>query len=599
MGLAAVKPRSYLPIGAYGLVGDGRTAALVGTDGSVDWLCWPRFDAPSVFGALLDAQRGGRFSIAPAVPFQSSQSYEPDTNILVTSFNTPNSTVELTDFMHVGDGAPDRPVLYRVVRCRHGEVELAGLVDPRPDYGAVRPTLAQTGNALAFDVPGGRLAVSSEPTVRMEGGTFSSHLSAGEVVAFRLGEAAEAVEWEGALAETRRFWEHWAAQCSYAGPWREAVLRSALALKLMIHAPTGAVVAAPTTSLPEEVGGTRNWDYRYTWLRDGALTLNALFALGYAEEADAYTDWVLRTLRGCACSPGLQPMYGIDGSCAMPERELDYLEGYRGSKPVRIGNAAHTQRQLDTYGELFDCLVVCRTFGATREPEVWPRLAGLADEIADHWREPDSGIWEVRDRPRHFVHSKVMAWVALDRAVHVAEALRLPADVVGWRRERELIRSDVLRHGLAGTPPVFIRAYDDPSPDASHLLLVNTGFLPADDPVMVATVERVRQELGSNGLVFRYRAEDGLPGSEGAFLPASFWLAEALVRTGRPDDGAAVFEEVLARTGPLGLLAEEVDPATGEYLGNYPQALSHIALINAALALAAPEAYTMRRNGDG
>jgi len=585
--------RPYPPIADYGVAGDGNTAALIARDGSLDWLCWPRFDSPSIFAALLDEHVGGRFRIAPQGPFASAQRYLDDTNVLVTTFDAPGGCLEVTDFVACTCGEngliEGRSVLYRVARCLAGEVTVETLYWPRPDYGRSRARLQGGPHSLSFAAGSSTVTLESTAPLSVRGGAAEGQLRLreGDVLALALqsGNAEAVSDWERSLRETASSWRRWASRCSYRGPWREAVVRSALALRLLFHAPSGAVVAAPTTSLPEDVGGVRNWDYRYSWLRDAAMTVSALYSLGYRHEADCYADWVLKALDGCHCADGLQVMYGLDGDCVPPERELAHLAGYRASRPVRVGNAAHAQRQLDVYGEVLDFFGLCREFGRARESEAWIPLSRLAQEVVERWREPDRGIWEVRSEAKHFVYSKVMAWVALGRVVQAAHRLHLPGDVRRWSREQERIKSDVLARGTAGSPPYLARAYDDPSPDASNLLVLVKDFLPRDHPLVAGTLEVVMGRLGHGPLVYRYLAEDGLPGHEGAFLPCSFWLVEALAKVGRQEEAVSRFEELVARASALGLLPEEMDPDTGEYLGNYPQGLSHLALVNAAVAL--------------
>lgn len=585
---------SYHPIEDYGAIGDGHNVALIAPNGSIDWLCWPRFDSPSVFAALLDSNKGGRFQIAPDGPYSSFQHYLNDTNVLETSFQTATGMVTLTDFMlcgtsEEGQANSDGAALFRVTRCTEGELGLHVLYQPRPSYGRESPLLLRAGEGVTATVNGEPLTLASTVplAVHSDYAEASFSLRAGETGVFALGKIGPAApkDWERVLRETVTFWRKWVAKCSYEGPWRKHVVRSALALKLLLFDPTGAVVAAPTTSLPEAIGGVRNWDYRYAWLRDAGMTLNALYSLGYRLEAERYADWVLRTLQGCRCDVDLKVMYTVDGGCSLAEEELGHLEGYRGSRPVRIGNAAHVQEQLDVYGEVLDCLALCRAFGRAREPGAWGAVTRLAEYVVQHWNKPDYGIWEVRSAPRHFVYSKVMAWVALERVIQAAEQFQLPGDLDRWRRAQEQIRADILEKGVGGSPPFLARAYDDPSPDAANLLIVGTGLLPANHPVLTATVEQIGGKLGRDALLYRYVGEDGLPGQEGAFLPCSFWLVEALARTGRWEKAAKLFEEVLSYSNGLGLLPEEIDPDSKEYLGNYPQGLSHVALINAALAL--------------
>ncbi|MDP9457889.1 MAG: glycoside hydrolase family 15 protein [Actinomycetota bacterium] len=597
----------YRPIAEYALIGDCHTAALVSGDGSVDWLCAPDFDGPSVLAALLDAERGGRFAVRPAEPFASENEYVGHSGVLRTTFRTDGGVATLTDFMPIHKGSGPRPFadaqaprrLVRLVEGIEGEVSIGIDFRPRPDYGAEDPEVNLGRGGVVVDASGGyRLYLRSSVPLGIEdrAASGSAVVAAGERVALVLDLAggdgtggADPAATARELEETLAFWRGWAAGCYYRGPYEEAVLRSAVTLKLLTHAPTGAMVAAPTTSLPEEIGGERNWDYRYTWIRDAAFAVYALFLAGHVEDGVRFVEWVCDI--ALRCEPGdLRIMYGLAGEHDLPERTLDHLEGYRGSRPVRVGNAASEQFQLDVYGELLDCFHTCRRFGGMTPEAVralWPAFARQVEVVAERWREPDSGIWEVRSEPRHFVYSKVMAWVALDRGVKAAEELGLPADLPRWRAERDAARAEVLERGYDPKMGAFARSYGEPALDASNLLLPLVGFLGAHDPRVRATVEATERGLVADGLVYRYvGAEDGLPGGEATFGVSTFWLVDNLAALGRVEEARELFERTLARASPLGLYAEELDPTTGAHLGNFPQALTHIGLINSAINLA-------------
>lgn len=564
----------YLPLERYALVGDCRTAALVSDCGSIDWLCAPAFDSPSVFGRVLDADRGGHFSIRPDGRFGSRSAYMGHSAALETTFCTESGTFVLTDFMPLAKGPESDPFgaplgerqLVRAIEGVDGAVDVCIDYRPAPQYGGIqRP-----------------------------GRTWRRTIRAGERWAYvvhldreaRLEEHPQGAE--NVLEETLRFWRGWHAGCRYRGPYYEQVMRSLATLKLLIHAPTGGMVAAPTTSLPEEIGGVRNWDYRYTWIRDAAFGFHALFHAGHPEDARRFMRWVCET--ALRCEPGaLQIMYGLRGERDLDERTLEHLEGYRRSRPVRIGNHASTQFQLDVYGELLDCFEMVRTRAALQDEEVralWPAFRGQVDAVASRWREPDSGIWEMRSEPRHFVYSKVMAWVALDRGIRAAEAVGLSADLPRWRLERESVRREVLEKGYDERLGTFVQHYGAQTSDAANLLLPIVGFIDARDPRMLGTIEFILRTLLHDGLVYRYlRTDDGLPGGEATFAACSFWLVENLAMCGRRDEAIRLFERLLGRASPHGLYAEELEPLTGAHLGNFPQALTHIALTNAALAL--------------
>jgi alpha,alpha-trehalase len=604
-GLAGPDRDPYPPIGDYALLSDCHSAALVSRDGSIDWCCFHRFDARPVFARLLDWSGGGHFRIAPTGPATVSRRYLPGTNVLETRFTTPSGVLTVVDCLAIrrgptaGDAAQTRShhQLLRLVRCDAGQVQVSVEFAPRFDYGLTVPRLELHGDDLGVVYGGADALVlqsqipltqtdlcGCQGTVTMGAGDQAflalTHQLPHQVQAHRLSsqEAAARVE------RTVGFWRDWSARCTYQGPYREQVLRSALVLKGLTNAPTGAIVAAPSASLPEAVGGIRNWDYRYSWLRDAAMNLYALFTLGYTGEAHAFMGWLERTTAGRA--EDLQLMYGVGGERLLPELELAGLDGYRGSRPVRVGNAAAGQFQLDVYGYLLDTAWLYHRHGGQITPTFWELLAGAVEVVARRWTEPDDGIWEVRGGPRQFVASKVMAWVAVDRAIRLARARRLPADLDRWADLRRAIRRQVERAGVDPASGAFTQAFGSPALDAASLLLPLVRFLPPEDPRIRVTVERTARELAHRGLVHRYlEADDGLPGGEASFVICSFWLVDNLALAGHTDPARALFERLLGHANDLGLLAEQIDPASGELLGNFPQAFSHIGLISAAINL--------------
>jgi GH15 family glucan-1,4-alpha-glucosidase len=609
--------RDYPPIGDYALIGDCRAAALVSRDGSIDWLCFPRFDSPSIFGALLDARSGGRFRIQPTASFESHRRYMPDTNILETTFNTATGSLVLRDLMPVSSEAekrqalmPDHQVL-REVEGLEGEVEIEILYEPRPDYGRGQPRLQDRGHlGLWSEARGAALVLRSELDVKPIGGGQSARglatVRAGErkYLSFTyVEEAPQVVPPLGQVARARversvRWWREWAGRCTYAGPYRDAVVRSALVLKLMSYAPSGAVVAAPTTSLPEQLGGIRNWDYRYCWLRDASFTLRALFALGYHEEAEAFLQWMLHATR--LTWPELQVVYDVFGEANLPEKELPHLEGYGGSRPVRIGNDAHGQLQLDVYGEVIDAVSRFARRGGRFDRDTVKLLDGLGHTVCKRWREPDEGIWEGRSGRFHHTHSKVLCWVALDRLIQMHEAGQLQCCANEFRSECDAIRAEIEAHGYNLELGSYTSTFDGDQMDASLFVLPLYGYLDAAQPRMRSTCARIQDKLMRDGLIYRYetRTNDGLPPGEGAFGICSFWWVECLARGGDVERARHTFERLLSFGNDLGLFAEETDPNTGAALGNFPQAFTHIGLINAALTLADAGNDLVRTAGD-
>lgn len=587
---------AYLPIEDYALIGDGLSGALVSRGGSIDWACFPRFDSPSVFARILDARIGGSWALCPTIEFTATRRYLPDTAILETTFETADGVAVVLDLMPLDAEHGSR--IIRIVRGRRGRVAFESVVTPAFDYARAPADWGVDGVALTAahdelllrltgDVAHG--AAGSSATARFEAGP-------GDELAFILrceatlgappSTASPAAEAQHALEHTTTRWHAWMAPVTYAGPYRELVRRSALTLKLLDYLPTGAIIAAATTSLPEDIGGVRNWDYRYTWLRDTAFTLYSFSVIGHSEESDIFLKWVMEIARRDPAS--LQVMYGLEGETALAEQELIHLEGYRGSQPVRIGNKAHSQLQLDIYGEILDCAYLFQKRGGTITAGLWTFLAGIVDFVCDNWHLPDQGIWEVRSGAQHFVYSKVLCWVAVDRGIRIAGWHGYNADLDRWRATAAAIRGEVLERGYNAERGSFMQAYDSDQLDAAILSLPLRRFLDFSDPRMVSTVDTIARDLRRDGLIERYRreADDGLPGGEGAFLLCSFWLVDCYAEMGRIEDAERLFEHLIGFANDVGLLAEEVDPITGQHLGNFPQAFTHVALINAAHSLA-------------
>ena len=596
---------SYPPISDYALIGDCRSAGLVSRDGSIDWLCFPRYDSPSIFAALLDAETGGRFRIRPTGMFRSDRCYLADTNILETTFHVPGGTCILRDFMPVGSEedkqaflTPEHEVL-REVEGLDGEVELEIVYEPRPDYGRIRPALVQRG-ALGLWCYAKRSVIILQSELPLDVASNGQHarrvtrIRAGERTYLSLTYSAEAPAIIPPLGEVARrkreqstqWWQAWADQCTYTGLYRDAVVRSALVLKLMAYAPSGAVVAAPTTSLPEKLGGVRNWDYRYCWLRDASFTLRALFALGYAAEAEAFLDWMLHATR--LTWPELQVLYNVFGEAHLPEEELPHLVGYAHSRPVRIGNDAHHQLQLDVYGEVIDAAALFASQTGRFDRDTIQMLNGLGHTVCERWREPDDGIWEGRSGRFHHTHSKVLCWIALDRLIQLYHAGYHDLSVDLFRAEREAIRAEIEMRGYNAQLGSYTRTFGGDELDASLLVLPLYGYIEATHPRMRSTCTRIHEQLTRDSLVFRYETgtDDGFPSGEGAFGICSFWAVECQAKSGDVEGATRAFEELLTYANDVGLFAEEIDPDTGAALGNFPQAFTHIGLINAALTLA-------------
>jgi GH15 family glucan-1,4-alpha-glucosidase len=579
------------PIEDYALLGDLQTGALVGRDGSIDWLCFPRFDSPACFAALLGTDENGHWRLAPAAGGRAARRrYRGDTLVLETEWDTPEGTVRVVDCMPPRGEAPD---VVRVVEGLSGRVAMRGELRLRFDYGHVVPWVRRRGDQLAGIA--GPDSVYLRCPVPLVGRDFTSYaeftVGAGERVPFVLTWAPSyasrprPVDGLAAVDDTEEFWAEWMARCDYDGRWQGAVRRSLVTLKALTYAPTGGIVAAATTSLPEQPGGPRNWDYRYCWLRDATLTLRALLGAGFVAEASRWRDWLLRAVAG---NPGdLQIMYGLDGARRLPEYTLDWLPGYEHSTPVRVGNAAVDQLQLDVWGEVLDGLHLAREAGMRFSEDGWALQRALLDYLEGNWRQPDNGLWEMRGPRQDFVHSKVMAWVAFDRMISTTERFRQEGPVERWRATRQEILDDVCSKGYDAERNTFVQAYGSRQLDAALLLLPQVRFLPWDDPRIAGTVDAVQRELSEDGFLLRYRpgagsSDDGLPGGEGAFLACTFWLADALHGIGRRREAVEMFERLHGLANDVGLLSEEYDPVARRQLGNTPQAFSHLALVNAA-----------------
>ncbi|WP_336213983.1 glycoside hydrolase family 15 protein [Nonomuraea sp. LPB2021202275-12-8] len=591
----------YLPIGEHGLIGDLRTVALVGTNGTIDWYCCPRFDSPSIFGSILDADRGGSFELAADTPARTKQFYFPDTNVLITRFFAEDGVGEIQDFMPIA-GDPreaDRHRMIRRVTCVRGTLPFRARVAPRFDYARQPHTVCLEGHRALFETSSVRIALTSSVLMETDGQDVWARfkLAEGEQAVFALDRLGEGLELRGCpieeaadeFAATVAFWRGWLSASRYRGRWREVVHRSALTLKLLTYAPTGGIVAAATTSLPEQIGGERNWDYRYVWIRDAAFCVYALLRLGFTEEAEAFMGFLCShvPLSGDGRTGPLQIMYGIDGRSDLPEQELHHLEGYRGSAPVRVGNAAAGQLQLDIYGALIDSIYLYNKWGDPIASGRWDSLCTLVDWVCENWDQPDEGIWETRGGRKNFVYSRLMCWVAIERAIRMATQRGLPADMQRWRRVRDAIYRQIMQRGWSADREAFIQHFDEDVLDASVLMMPLAKFVSPTDPKWLSTLDALGDELVSDSLVYRYNPEaspDGLQGAEGTFSICSFWYVEALARAGRVDEARLAFEKMLTYANHLGLYAEEIGH-TGEQLGNFPQAITHLALISAAFNL--------------
>jgi pentatricopeptide repeat protein len=613
----------YTPIEDYGAVGNMRSVALVSRRGSIDWCCFPRLDAGSVFAAILDHRRGGRFRVAPASAARGAdeahgdQHYVKRTNVLVTRWDGGGARLSVTDFMPLDgrvpdDGEPPPAVLYRVLRCEGGSLDVALEWSPRFDYARASMTIEAGEGGYHAAAGDERLVLEGlpvhgrveedddgQPVLRA---TFT--LSDGDVVPLLCryvedGARVRLEEWEERQHRTEHAWRQWletrdeGQPCDFAGQWQPLVNRSGLAAKLVTYPKTGAIAAAATTSLPEEIGGVRNWDYRYAWIRDASFTAQAFVALGHRREAVQFLEWAENvSMQGGTEREKLHLMYSLYGETDLEEKELDHLEGYRESRPVRIGNKAAEQFQLDIYGELLSAAYELARLGVRIDELQWKFLTFVADQACSRWQEPDYGIWEVRAGKQHFVHSKLMAWVALDRAIRLADRFGLPGDVPRWRRTCDAVRASILEHGYDEERGAFVQYYGSQALDASNLVMSVVGFLPPDDPRIQSTIDRSLEELTENGLVFRYRpdqTDDGLPGHEGAFGLTTFWMIDALALSGRIDEARSMFDGMARRANHVGLYSEEIDPESGLFLGNFPQAFTHIGFVNSAVYIAHAE----------
>jgi GH15 family glucan-1,4-alpha-glucosidase len=610
MASAADLRHDYLPIAEHGLVGDLHTVALIGTTGTVDWYCCPAFDSPSVFGSVLDANHGGYYELHPDCDdWTSKQLYFPDTNILITRFFTPDGVGEVQDFMPIEAVATDlhRHRLFRRVVVVRGQMSFVIAVQPRFDYGRAEHEVEMHPHGVLFRSPVLTLALegaiahamgSERRLTREDGGVRATFdLAAGESQTFVLERVPEdhiarpypEHETAATFDATVNYWRRWVAHSRYKGRWREMLTRSALTLKLLTYAPTGAIVAAPTTSLPEQLGGERNWDYRYTWIRDAAFSLYGLLRLGFTEEAAAFMHWLTDRTREWEIGVGgpLQIMYGIDGRKELTEHDHPTWSGYRDSHPVRIGNAAADQRQLDIYGEMIDSIYLYNKYGKPIHYDTWENVRRIVDWLCENWDQVDEGIWETRGGQKEFTYSRLMSWVAIERAIRMNRARGLPGDIVGWLGERDRIYNQIMKKGWSEERQAFVQHYGSDVLDASILLMPLVLFIAPTDPRWISTLDAIGDELVSDSLVYRYNIEaspDGLRGDEGTFSMCSFWYVEALTRAGRLEEARLAFEKMLTYANHLGLYSEEIGP-TGEQLGNFPQAFTHLALISAAFNL--------------
>lgn len=602
---------SYQPIENYGIIGNMRTAALIGKDGSLDWMCYPHFDSPSIFGRLLDDEKGGYFSIQPAKEdYNTKQFYWPDTNVLITRFLSRDGVCEITDYMPVGRSRINEGIdrLVRRVKMIRGHIPMAVRCFPAFDYARQEHDVVLSDCGAAFHSEEESIALATSASLQQEenGVIVRLELDEGETANFVLREIARDRSCDYCFSEqevyegfrvTIDYWRDWISQCTYNGRWRETVYRSALTLKLLTFEPTGAIVAAPTASLPEEIGGVRNWDYRYTWIRDAAFTLYAFLRIGFTEEAARFMHFIKERCQERNSDDSLQIMYGIDGRHNLEETALDHLKGYRESRPVRTGNGAYNQLQLDIYGELLDSVYLYNKYGAQISYDFWLDLRDLINWVADNWQQKDEGIWEMRSGPQHFVYSRLMCWVALDRGLRLANKRSFPADRQKWLRERDRIYEEIMEKGWNEEMEAFVQYYGSDALDASVLLMPLVFFLAPADRRMLQTLDAINRSperggLVANGLVYRYnlgQTSDGLSGEEGTFNICTFWMVEAMTRAGtvepdRLEEARLLFEQMLGHANHLGLYAEETG-AHGEALGNFPQAFTHLSLISAAYNL--------------
>ena len=596
----------YKPLDDYGLIGNLEACALIGSDGSIDWCCLPHLNSSSVFAAILDAERGGRFVIQPTGPFDAEQRYLEQTNVLRTTFQTDSGTARVTDFMPLSEDSvgnqPKVRALYRKVTCMDGTVDFDVTFDPRFDYARAETTVESMNEGVVATGEARQVSLSSPVDYEVTNGEAraSSTLGASDthwfVLAYGMRAPTDPESCEGLLDETVDFWQNWAhscdgSDCRFAGYGHDAVVRSGLVLKLLTYRGTGGITAAPTTSLPEVIGGVRNYDYRYNWIRDGAFTVRAFSNLGDINEAENYLDEFLDLSRS-AHPAEMQPLYGLQHGSTYEETELDHLSGYRDSQPVRIGNGAASQFQLGMYGELVNAIYQLTWSDRDIAGHDWEAIREIVEYVREVWDQPDAGIWEMPSGPKQFVHSKAMCWVALDRGIEIAEENDFDAPLDDWRDDREEIKETTIERGFDEEQNSFVQAFDDDQLDASLLLLPVTGFLPIDDSRIEGTIAAIRDRLATDdGLVYRYEYDD-LPGDEGAFILCSFWFVDCLALMGETEQAREIYENLLESISPLGLVSEEMDTDTGELLGNFPQAFSHIGLVNSALYLHAAEENT-------
>ncbi len=590
---------SYPPISDYGLIGNGQSAALVSREGSIDWCCWPRFDSPAVFCRLLDAQQGGSFRVAPPESAQTTRRYLPSTNVLETTFQTAEGIVRVTDLMPApldqtnGRRHPHR--ILRLIEGMEGAVDVQVTFAPTFEYASVKPRFEfYDEGVIALGREEALVLTTSADLIQPDShlsGRITIDSGSREWLVLTHCPASEARQYlrfdpgdlEEEFQETMTYWTEWAGRCEYDGPYRELVRRSALVLKLLVFEPTGGLIAAPTTSLPDEIGGGRNWDYRYTWLRDAGLVLDALQQLGYHDESQAFIDWLQKL---CTNSDELRVIYDVDGEPAPDERPLNHLAGYRNSHPVRIGNGAVEQTQVDVYGQVLDAVVLCfERMPRKMSSDLWDLLRSLADRAAKQWREQDQGPWEMRGPAKDYVYSKLYCWVGLDRAIRFAEAHGLEGDLEEWKQQRDAVSHAILSEGYSKQVGAFTQTFAGDELDASVLTIALADLLPADDERIRATVRKIQQELSVDGLVYRYRMDDGLPGRDATFTLCSFWLVMNLALMGEVDEATRLFERICGFANDLGLMSEQIDPDSGLLLGNHPQGFTHLGLIRAAIHL--------------